>query len=55
MKIKKFLQEDGESVAMEYVIFVACHRNPPGRGGIRPDRCDADLFSAWATYFGAGS
>jgi Flp pilus assembly pilin Flp len=55
MKINKFLQEDDGSVAVEYVILVAIAAVLLTGGVLALRNALSDLFSAWATYFGAGS
>ena len=55
MKIKKFLQEDDGAVVVEYVIFVAAAAILLAVGVWALFGAMSELFTAWATYFGAGS
>jgi Flp pilus assembly pilin Flp len=54
MSMKKFLQEERGSVAIEYVILVAFAALMVVGVIILYDAM-SDLFQNWATYFGAGS
>jgi len=55
MSMKKFLQGERGSVAIEYVILVAvCVVLLAAGVGVLYDALSG-LFAAWATYFGAGS
>lgn len=55
MSMKKFLQEERGSVAVEYVILVAVAAALLAVGVTVMFNAMSDLFSAWAGYFGAGS
>jgi Flp pilus assembly pilin Flp len=52
MAIKKFLQEEGGAVAVEYVILVAAAAILLTAGVVALFNSMGNLFDAWASYFG---
>jgi Flp pilus assembly pilin Flp len=52
MAIKKFLQEEGGAVAVEYVILVAAAAVILTVGVVALFNAMGNLFGAWASYFG---
>ena len=53
VKIKKFLQEEQGTVAVEYVIIVAFACVLLGAAVFALFQAMGELFGHWATYFGA--
>ena len=52
MAIKKFLEEEGGAVAVEYVILVAAAAILLTAGVVALFNAMGNLFGAWASYFG---